>query len=276
MAKIFPEYKEFIKPRRKVKRVFIHCSANSNPNWGVEECWKFHTSPKPQGRGWADIGYHFYIERDGKTYHGRSLEKIPASQRGYNTGTIAICLDGAQHGTDDFTEKQMDAVKKLVHDIDKAYEGKVSFHGHSEVSSKNCPAFNYVKVLSLGPRGGYNGGVPTRKKLEDADSRTAKATKKVDDVAIGTGVVSGVGLANKVINPEPSTFEKAKEVVADASAWHSVATKANSLFNWALDHWFVIGLIVAGVLIYQNRKVIRARLDDESKIKRLLHKVTDA
>ena len=46
----------------------------------------------------------------------------PAAQKGHNLHTLAI---------------------------NKAYNGRVSFHGHCEVSLKACPVFDYREVLKL-------------------------------------------------------------------------------------------------------------------------------
>lgn len=65
----------FAKPRRPVSRVFIHCSASDNPdhdsvavirNWHLEN-------------GWSDIGYHYFIRKDGVIQEGRPIEQAPAA-----------------------------------------------------------------------------------------------------------------------------------------------------------------------------------------------------
>ena len=133
----------FKKPRRRIDRVFIHCSASDNPKHdNVATIRKWHLA-----RGFSDIGYHFFIHKNGKISKGRPIEKVPAAQRGNNTGTIAICLHGLQKAK--FTKAQFKAIRALAIDINNAYFKNVSFHGHKEVSAKACPVFNYKKVLKL-------------------------------------------------------------------------------------------------------------------------------
>ena len=138
---------EFIKPKRQVDRVFLHCSASSRPEHGsvdVIKAWHLQ-------RGWTDIGYHYFIPFNGEIQEGRPVEKIPAAQGGHNTGTIAICLHGLlKH---DFTYNQFDALQGFCRQINNAYSGKISFHGHSEVSEKPCPVFDYKGVLDLSDSG---------------------------------------------------------------------------------------------------------------------------
>lgn len=133
----------FKKPRRKVNRVFLHCSASdidSHDDVDVIRGW--HLS-----RGFDDIAYHFFIHKNGNLSTGRSLEKTPASQKGHNVGTISICLHG--YRAENFTYAQYKTVEKLSSEISKAYYERVSFHGHCEVSSRACPTFNYVRILKL-------------------------------------------------------------------------------------------------------------------------------
>jgi len=138
----------FKKPARPVDRVFIHCSASDRPehdSWAVIDQWH-------REKGWAGIGYHFFIRKDGTLEAGRSLEKTPAAQEGNNLRTIAICL----HGLDvsKFTDVQLSTLRGLCLDIDVAYRGSVTFHGHREVARKDCPVIDYRAVLRLDGRGG--------------------------------------------------------------------------------------------------------------------------
>ncbi|MBL0721627.1 MAG: N-acetylmuramoyl-L-alanine amidase [Sulfurovum sp.] len=133
----------FKKPRRRVERVFIHCSASDNSKHdNISTIKRWHLA-----RGFSDIGYHFFIHKDGKISKGRSIEKTPAAQRGNNSGTIAICLHGLQK--EKFTNLQFDAVRAICTDINNAYFKSISFHGHREVAAKACPVFDYKKVLKL-------------------------------------------------------------------------------------------------------------------------------
>lgn len=141
------EYFLFEKPARSITRIFIHCSANDSPkNDDVSVMDRWH-----KARGWSGVGYHFYIKKDGEVQIGRDIEKSPAAQKGNNTGTIAICLGGLK--LDLFTDAQFSSLKSMCHSMNGAFNGKVTFHGHNEVSSKSCPVFNYRKILGLDKNG---------------------------------------------------------------------------------------------------------------------------
>ena len=141
----------FEKPSRTVDRVFIHCS---DSDWkhhdDISVIRKWHV----EDNGWNDVGYHYFIKRNGTIQKGRDLEITPSSQQGHNNKTISICL----HGRERFTKRQFESLKKLCLEMNTLYKGKVTFHGHKEVArEKTCPNFDYVKVLNLDKHGRMKG-----------------------------------------------------------------------------------------------------------------------
>ncbi len=134
----------FGKPRRKVSKVFIHCSASdAKSHDNVRTILRWHLA-----RGFSDIGYHYVITKDGVLHEGRPLRLIPAAQKGHNTGSIAICVTGLTR----FTARQMHTLVGLCIEINYAMD--VTFHGHTEVNPlKTCPVFGYREVLQLNPDG---------------------------------------------------------------------------------------------------------------------------
>lgn len=135
---------------RQITGAIIHCTA-TRPDFmpgastedRVTEIRRWHV----QGNGWADIGYHFLIDRDGTVYPGRAIERDGAHVRGHNRGTIGISLFGG-HGSsetdqfaDNFTPEQEAALRKLLRDLRGKY-GPVPVTGHNQYSRKACPGFN--------------------------------------------------------------------------------------------------------------------------------------
>jgi hypothetical protein len=136
----------FTKPRRAVHSVFLHCSATSNPRITARDIDRWH-----QEKGWAGIGYTYFIRSDGRIEIGRDLEVVPAAQEGHNVGSIAICCNGLVKS--DFSETQLAALVELCHAIDGAYPAGLRFRGHCEVAKKSCPVFDYRRLLGLGGDG---------------------------------------------------------------------------------------------------------------------------
>lgn len=132
------------KPQRNVDAVFLHCSASdakSHDDIAVIDKWH-------RALGWSEVGYHFFIKKDGTLQAGRSLEKTPAAQRGYNARTIAICVHGLRD--EKFTDEQFKMLQQLCIELNDLYEGELTFHGHCEISPKLCPVFDYKTLLQIG------------------------------------------------------------------------------------------------------------------------------
>ena len=169
----------FTKPKRHVNRVFIHCSASDNPEHDdVAVMRRWHLA-----RGWLDVGYHYFIRKDGICQVGRDIERTPAAQSGNNTGTIAICL----HGLDinKFTAAQLNMLKRLCVIIENSYGSKVlTYHGHREVANKACPVFDYKKVLRLDSVG-YLGIIDLKDKLVEPIKPEKFAHIKLAELSIG-------------------------------------------------------------------------------------------
>ncbi len=155
----------FTKPSRAVDRVFLHCSASDNAaHDNVATMRRWH-----KDRGWSDVGYHYFIRKDGQLETGRPVEQTPAAQRGNNRGTIAICLHGLDE--DKFTEAQFDTLRAFCIEINNAYGGNLTFHGHREVAAKACPVFDYKVVLKLDGFGRLGLSGAAVQDLVETDSR---------------------------------------------------------------------------------------------------------
>lgn len=153
------ETRPFRRTDRTIHSVFVHCSASDNPEHddvSVIRAW--HTNPVDRrGRGWKDVGYHFFVTKDGTVQPGRPVEQTPAAQIGHNAGTIAISLHGLEERR--FTQPQLDSLIALCRAIETAYDGPLlRFRGHCEVANKACPVINYRQVLGLNAGGYLDGG----------------------------------------------------------------------------------------------------------------------
>ncbi|PHQ99511.1 MAG: hypothetical protein COB39_03395 [Marinosulfonomonas sp.] len=147
---------QFKKPNRPVTKVFIHCSASDNPdhdNVATMDAWH-------KANGWSGVGYHLFCRKSGEGEIGRPMNKTPAAQKGHNRGSIAICLHGLVEGK--FTKAQTDWLIEVCFQINQAYGGKVTFHGHREVANKTCPVIDYTSILKL-DNAGRLGDVRTKK-----------------------------------------------------------------------------------------------------------------
>ncbi len=139
---------------RKITEIIVHCTATRADWWAgkrtsekVREIKRWHVTPKPEGRGWSDIGYHFLIDRDGTIAKGRDIARDGAHVQGRNAGTIGISLFGG-HGSSEtdrfeehFTPEQDAALRNLIADLREQF-GNVPVTGHNQDAAKACPGFN--------------------------------------------------------------------------------------------------------------------------------------
>ena len=139
---------------RKINKIIIHCSATpEGKDYTVQQIRQWHTTPKPKGNGWRDIGYHFVIYRDGSIHKGRPIEQIGAHTSGYNANSIGICYIGgcAADGKtpkDTRTEAQKAALIALCKELKASYP-LATIHGHNEFANKACPSFIVKKDPEL-------------------------------------------------------------------------------------------------------------------------------
>jgi hypothetical protein len=134
---------EYLKPNRTIKKIFIHCSDSDVPlHDNLETIRKWHVEENK----WSDIGYHYFITKDGKIHNARPINIIPASQRGHNAESISICLSGKKH----FKEDQFKSLRDLCRYIQDAYDDLIPIFGHRDVDKrKRCPNFEVKDKLKL-------------------------------------------------------------------------------------------------------------------------------
>ena len=122
-----------------MNKVIIHCAATPNGvKFTAADIHKWHLE-----NGWSGIGYHYVICIDGTVEHGRPEFWTGAHAQGHNTGSIGICMIG----TDEFSDLQWYALKKLVAQLITKYDSPEVI-GHNEVSNKICPGFDVQEWMN--------------------------------------------------------------------------------------------------------------------------------
>ncbi len=127
-----------------IKYLVLHCSASRcNEDYSVEQLRRDH-----KARGFYDIGYHFYIRKDGKKTQHRMLLEVGAHCIPYNRCSIGICYEG---GLDEdgkpantLTKEQEKRITDLLINLHKLFP-KAKIVGHRDLpgaSPKECPCFD--------------------------------------------------------------------------------------------------------------------------------------
>jgi len=89
-------------------------------------------------KGWDTIGYHYFIEKNGKIWHGRPDNSEGAHALGYNLKSIGICLAGNFDLTLP-TQEQINSLKTLLSTLREKYNIPLEkIVPHRAFSNKTC------------------------------------------------------------------------------------------------------------------------------------------
>ncbi len=128
--------------KRDINEIIVHCSA-TRPDQAVTaaDVRRWHT----RERGFADIGYHFVIETDGRIACGRPLDKIGAHCRGHNSRSVGVCYMGGigpdGKPADTRTPRQKRSLLALLKALVRAFPA-ARIRSHRDFAAKACPCFD--------------------------------------------------------------------------------------------------------------------------------------
>ncbi len=111
---------------RTITLIIIHCSATpEGKSLSAEACRQDHILH----RGFRDIGYHFYITRNGEIHRGRALEKVGAHCRNHNAHSVGVCYEGGLDANgkpkDTRTLEQKGSFARFVEGVEKTVSESV-------------------------------------------------------------------------------------------------------------------------------------------------------
>ena len=126
-----------------IRFLVLHCSATRrNQDYSVEQLRRDH-----KARGFYDIGYHFYIRKDGTMTQHHKLLEVGAHARPYNRCSIGICYKvWHEHGKacNTMTAEQETRLVDLFRNL-KTLFPKAKIVGHRDLpgtTPKECPGFD--------------------------------------------------------------------------------------------------------------------------------------
>ena len=122
-----------LKMRAATKYIVLHHRAG---NGTVESIHAEHIA-----RGWAGIGYHFYVRRDGSIYRGRPLGTWGAHCEKCNSTAVAVCFEG-NFETEQMPAAQIRAGRELVSYLKGIYPS-VAVKRHKDFDATACPGRNF-------------------------------------------------------------------------------------------------------------------------------------
>lgn len=124
-----------------ITHIVVHHSA-SHPSTTVAEITKWHLE-----RGFSKIGYHKIITDEGLIHDGRPESEVPASVKGFNKGTLAVCLTGS-FNRDTPTFYQLVSLELVIQEWKLKYPA-AKVVAHRELSPTICPGDNLFSWLKV-------------------------------------------------------------------------------------------------------------------------------
>lgn len=146
LAKLIPC--RWKKSKRTIKEIIVHCTATpEGRDVTIGDITRWH-----KDRGFATIGYHYVIYRDGTVHEGRDVDLIGAHCTNHNSYSIGVCYVGGLKfvpnvptnklpAKDTRNEKQKAAMLSLLLDLKKLYPN-AKIYGHRDFANKSCPCFD--------------------------------------------------------------------------------------------------------------------------------------
>lgn len=130
----------------KFEKIIVHHTATKRmKKYDVEWCRNLHLSKK-----WYDIGYHIYIEYDGKIKMGRPLAKRGAHTYGQNASSIGIAFVGGldKDGEDccTLTATQRKSLAVAIKALREATGKELPVFSHNQFRDTFCPGFDASAV----------------------------------------------------------------------------------------------------------------------------------
>ena len=120
--------------RRATKKLILHHAAGSGLD--ARAIHRLHRQ-----NGWAGIGYHYYVQKDGSIHRGRPEDRVGTHAAGHNADSIGVCFEG-NFETEEMGPEQFAAGAELLSDIRDRYPG-LTVCGHRDLNATACPGRNF-------------------------------------------------------------------------------------------------------------------------------------
>ena len=122
--------------RMKTDAIVIHHVGNTDKNVNSAAIHRWHLK-----NGWAGIGYHYVIRKDGTIERGRPLHTVGAHCYNQNEHTVGICVIGNFELARP-THEQFRSTEELIGSICRLYQINPDIktvRGHKDYNRTDCP-----------------------------------------------------------------------------------------------------------------------------------------
>lgn len=138
------QFRETLLLRPKTDMIVIHHVGIPDGDTSAAAIHRAHLA-----NGWAGIGYHYAIRKDGTIERGRPLATVGAHAEGQNYHTVGINVTG-NFEKEIPTPAQIHSLESLAAWICKIYSivpGPSTIVGHRDVNSTDCPGRHLYSLL---------------------------------------------------------------------------------------------------------------------------------
>lgn len=134
--------------RLQTNRIVLHHIGGTDEDVSAADVHQWHLN-----NGWAGIGYHFVIRKNGSIERGRPLNTIGAHCYGYNKDSVGINLVGDFEMAEP-TDAQITSVKVLTAWLCRFYrlnpKSVSTLVGHRDLNDTLCPGRNlYTQINDI-------------------------------------------------------------------------------------------------------------------------------
>lgn len=136
----------YLNPRAYTEMLVLHHVGEIDRDVSAEEIHGWH-----KDNGWAGIGYHFVIRKDGTVERGRPEEMIGAHAQGFNARSIGINIVG-DFEQGDPTAAQIESAAQLIADLSDKYGISITADnvvGHRDLMPTDCPGRNLYSIMDI-------------------------------------------------------------------------------------------------------------------------------
>ncbi len=195
----------------KIHTIVIHYSAT----YPDQDISRYDIDGMHRERGFREIGYHWFIRRDGTLEEGRAEGTLGAHVKGHNSGTIGICFAGGIErntgpnvGVWNPTPEQEKTMLQLIADIQRRHPSARKVVGHRNLGPSQCPGRDDVAQWWA-----ENGGRKPRTSVSQSTTVRASAMQ------VGSGLGAGVAALGALDGTAQMIAIAFAGVVVVAAAW---------------------------------------------------------
>ena len=214
--------------------VIHHTGGTAGDDFSAEEIHRIHCE-----NGWAGVGYHYIIRRDGTIEIGRPEWAIGSHAYGFNAQSIGIHICGNFEFDEEYpTSEQIESVSMLIAELCAQYDLPIDREhvlGHYQLNATACPGKNVIAILDdiVGKANWYN---------ENYEGTTLKKTDLIDkqEKGLPKNTTLEESSPEEVLLKEtlPEVNEVINEVISpnqNISKQQEISSKNNSSTNTSVN-----------------------------------------